>query len=88
MSEQNTHVLVFGRGYWGRGADLAEAVKNAKWLNKGDAVVMADCPDGTRVDEMGRIYTPKDTRLGECIHGKLGGTKAKPTFIPNAVQPA
>lgn len=88
MSEQNTQYLIFGGGYWGRGATEHEAIANAKWFTKGSKVVMARCPEGTRVDEDGRIYTPKGTSLGDFIHGTVGGTAKNRKFVANKTQPA
>lgn len=80
MNESHTHTLVAGRGYWGVGQTFAQAVENARWLRKGDKVMMASCPEGTRVDEMGQVYTPKGTTLGEWSHGKIGGSANGLTF--------
>jgi hypothetical protein len=83
----NTNVLVCGRGYWGRGITFVDAVRNAQWLRKGDKVFIAPCPEGTRVDDMGRIYTPAGTSLGPIQHGVISGSAKAPMFKPNPVQP-
>ena len=84
MSEM-THVLVCGRGYWGRGGNIGEAISNAEWLRQGDKAFWYPCTPGTYIDEMGRIYG----KVGEPTHGVIGRkAKGLPTFKADAKQPA
>lgn len=78
----HTHVLVAGRGYWGRGETFHEAVKNSQWLRKGDKVVMTPCHAETRVNEMGTITFPKGENPGELVHGTIAGTAKEFKFKP------
>ena len=67
MSEL-THYFVSGRGYWGRGDTLAQAIANAKHLSPGDRAFWARCTPTTRVDEVGHVYG----HLSDATHGKIG----------------
>lgn len=53
--EQLTHVIVrtqaFG-GYWGRGTDVAGAIKAATWIGSGDKVYVAQCDATAHCDEI------------------------------------
>lgn len=79
---EHTHVLVAGGGYWGRGETFHEAVKNAKWLNKGDKVMVTQCHAETRINEVGIVCYPKDCPIAGFAHGTITGTKARYTFKP------
>lgn len=78
---KNTKVLITGAGFWGIGNNDAEAIINAK-LSKGANALRMECPEGTRVNEMGGVSYPKGGEPTEFVHGKIGGTKVLPTFIP------
>ena len=84
MKPNHTHVLVAGRGYWGRGATFHEAVSNAKWLNKGDKVMTVPCHPETRINEMGQVVTPWGEGVGEFTHGVITGSRREFKFKPNA----
>ena len=76
-----THVLVAGRGYWGRGATIGEAIVNAQWLRLGDKTFWYPCTERTRIDSYGRFY---DGKVGEPTHGTIGRkSKGLPTFKAN-----
>lgn len=79
-----THVLVSGRGYWGRGASIGEAINNSQWLRLGDKAFWYPCTPTTSIDEFGRIYG----KVGEPTHGVIGRkAKGLPSFKANNVQP-
>lgn len=78
----HTHVLVAGRGYWGRGETFHEAVKNARWLNKGDKVFTAACHPETYINDMGQIVTPQGEGIEDFTHGTIAGTSKAFKFVP------
>ena len=84
MKPNHTHVLVAGKGYWGRGATFHEAVENAKWLRKGDKVLFSPCHPETRINEVGQTVTPQGESIEGFTHGTIAGKKAEYKFKPDA----
>lgn len=69
-----THVLVrtLGfQGYWGKGTNLREAIKNAEWINSQDDVQIIQCDKNTYIDEMGGIVYRKDIGYNVVGIGKV-----------------
>lgn len=63
QDKERPHVIVFSAkfpGYWGRGASIEEAIKNAQWLASGDKVFACACDDGARLDNIdGSLFYDK-----------------------------
>lgn len=62
MSDEQDYMLVMTTrpGYWGRGSTVAEAIKNAKWINGGDQVRVIRCTPEAYVDELGWVFGIKE----------------------------
>ena len=81
MSDVLNRVLICGRGYWGVGATVGEAIVIAKYLRIGDKAFWYPCTADTRISSHGRIYNGK---VGEPTHGVIGRkSQGLPTFKVN-----
>lgn len=71
-----THYIVrtVQPGYWGKGVTIREAIKNAEYIEAGDAVHLIRCDEKAYIDALGTLQYTERERLGTAIVADDGGS--------------
>lgn len=71
QKDKQTHFLVAGASYWGRGKTIEEAVQAAKWLRPGNKVLVLKCDAEAHFTDGFILRYQKDVGYSDLGSGKV-----------------